>query len=301
MTPDIGLIGMCRFPGRTERRFRCVEWPQTARPVIAEGSAPTFVLSGGGNLGALQVGMLHALVESGVQPEMIVGTSVGAINGAFLASHPGISGILEIISFWSSLRRRDVLGIRASALIGGLLSHRGYLFDSNPMRRVLESFVSFGRLEDAPVRLAVVATDLATSAPAVLETGDVMTALLASCAIPRILPPVEIDRQVLADGAASADVPLREAILLGARNLYVLPTAPLQVERLRGRVDVWSAGAERDVSVRIVTPPRVHVPLGDLRQSPRLIELGYRHAKSWVLEGSPSESVATASDTGSTH
>ena len=270
--------------------------------MIAEGSSPTFVLSGGGNLGALQVGMLHALVESGVQPGMIVGTSVGAINGAFLASHPGMSGILEIIAFWSSLRRRDVLGIRASALIGGLLSHRGYLFDSAPMRRILASFVSFNRLEDAPVRLAVVATDLATSSPAVLESGDVMSALLASCAVPRILPPVEIDSHVLADGAASADVPLMEAILLGARDLYVLPTAPLQVERLRARIDTWSAVAElEDVTVRIVTPPRVHVPLGDLRQSPRLIELGYSHAKSWMLEGSPSESVATPSANGRSH
>jgi predicted acylesterase/phospholipase RssA len=170
------------------------------------------------------------------------------------------------------------------------------------MRRILASFVSFTRLEDAPVRLAVVATDLATSSPAVLESGDVMSALLASCAVPRILPPVEIDTHVFADGAASADVPLIEAILLGARDLYVLPTAPLQVERLRVRIDTWSAVAElEDVSVRIVTPPRVHVPLGDLRQRPRLIELGYSHAKSWMLEGSPSESVATASDNGRSH
>jgi NTE family protein len=249
-------------------------------------------------LAHFQVGMIYALVESGVPPEMIVGTSVGATNGAFLASHPGLSGILEIISFWSSLRRRDVLGIRASALIGGLLADRGYLFDSAPMRRVLESFVSFSRLEDAPVPLAVVATDLATSAPAVLESGDVMTALLASCAIPRILPPVEIDRHVLADGSASADVPLREAILLGAKDLYVLPTAPLQVERLRRRIGSWSATAElENVSMHIVTPPRVHVPPGDLRQSPRLIELGYAHARSWMSEGAPSESAATASDT----
>jgi predicted acylesterase/phospholipase RssA len=178
----------------------------------------------------------------------------------------------------------------------------GTCFGSDPMRRILESFVSFTRLEDAPVRLAVVATDLATSAPAVLEAGDVMSALLASCAIPRILPPAEIDSHVLADGAASADVPLKEAILLGAKDLYVLPTAPLQVERLRGRIDVWSAVAElEDVAVRIVTPPRVHVPLGDLRQSPRLIELGYSHAKKWILAGSPSESIPLASDAGSAH
>jgi len=103
-------------------------------------------------------------------------------------------------------------------------------------------------------------------------------------------------------GAASADLPLREAILLGARDLYVLPTAPLQVERLRGRIDTWSAVAElEDLSVRLVTPPRVHVPLGNLRQSPRLIELGYSHAKGWMLEGSPSESAPTAFDAGRSH
>jgi NTE family protein len=256
-------------------------------------SSPTFVLSGGRILGALQVGMTHALVESDVQPEMIVGTSVGAINGAFLASHPGTSGIMEIIAFWSSLRRRDVLGIRASTLTGGLLANRGYLFDSTPMRRVFESFVSFTRLEDAPVRLAVVATDVATSEPAVLETGDVMSAPLASCAISRILPPIEIGSRVLADGAASADIPLSEAIRLGARNLYVLPTAPLQVERLRARIDASSASANLEgLSVRIVQPPRVHMPSGDLRQSPRLIELGYAHAKTWITAGSPPEATS---------
>jgi NTE family protein len=255
--------------------------------------SPTFVLSRGGNLGALQVGMLQALVECGVRPKMIVGTSVGAINGAFLASHPGMPGMAEISTFWSSLRRRDVLGVRAAALIGGLLAHRGYLFDSTPMRRVLESFVSFTRLEDAPVRLAVVATDLATLEPAVLETGDVMTALLASCAIPRVLPPVEIGSRVLADGAASADVPLTEAIFLGARNLYVLPTAPLQVQRLRARVGASSMlGDSEGISVRIVPPPRVHVPLGDLRKSPRLIELGYSRAKDWSSAGSPLEAIS---------
>jgi predicted acylesterase/phospholipase RssA len=90
-----------------------------------------------------------------------------------------------------------------------------------------------------------------------------MSVVPASCAIPRILPPVEIGSRVLADGAASADIPLSEAIRLGARNLYVLPTAPLQVERLRARIDTSSASANLEgFSVRIVQPPRVHVPLG---------------------------------------
>ncbi len=249
--------------------------------------APTFVLSGGGNLGALQVGMLRALYEHRIRPRLIVGTSVGAVNGAFLASHPGLPGIEEIVSFWSSLRRRDVFEVNASVLIGGLLGHHGYLFDSAPMRRVLESFVSFHRLEDSPVRLAVVATEVAGGAPVVIEAGDVMTALLASCAIPGVMPPVEIDGLTLIDGAASADTPVRQAISLGARELWVIPTAPLQVERLqREEAALAPGGYPEGLSLHIVPPPRAHVPLGDLRQSSRLITLGYARAQAWIEGGS---------------
>ncbi|HTX01927.1 MAG TPA: patatin-like phospholipase family protein [Acidimicrobiales bacterium] len=253
---------------------------------------PAFVLSGGGNLGALQVGMLGALIESGVQPAMIVGTSVGAVNGTLLASRPDAQGIGEIVAFWSSLRRRDLLGVSATTLIGGLLGLRGYLFDSTPMRKVLDSFLTFRRLEDAPLPLSVVATDVATREPVVLRSGDTLSALMASCAIPGVLPPVAIDSRLLVDGAVSADIPLREALALGAQELYVIPTAPLQVERLlRQEPSISSAGGPDGSTVRIVTPPRVRVPLGDLRQSVRLIDLGYQQARAWIaherLAGEP--------------
>ncbi|HUZ21589.1 MAG TPA: patatin-like phospholipase family protein [Acidimicrobiales bacterium] len=244
---------------------------------------PTFVLSGGGNLGALQVGMLYALVERGIRPGMIVGTSVGAINGAFLASRSDLLGIREIARLWSSLRRRDVLGVNVTTLIGGLLGRRGHLFDAVPIRQLLESFLDFRELEEAPVPLAVVATALADGEPVVLDSGDATTALLASSAVPGILPAVEIDGRMLVDGAAAADTPVREAVSLGARNLYVLPTVPLQVARLVAQLSSDGHGDRAALpTVRILPPPDLHIPLGDLGQSRRLLELGYDQARAWL-------------------
>jgi len=259
--------------------LRAVAEPRQGAEPSHDTDPPTFVLSGGGNLGAVQVGMIYALIESGIRPGMIVGTSVGAINGAFLASRADLDGIGEIARFWSSLRRRDVFGIGVLPLALGLVRQRSYLFDSRPMRRVLESFMAFTRLEEAPIPFAVVATALDTGEPVLLDSGNALTALLASAAIPRVLPPVEIDGRLLVDGAAAADVPLRQALSLGARNLYVLPTAPLQVARM---LDPPANDTGDAPAVHVMTPPDVHVPRGDLSQSRRLIDLGYAQASSWI-------------------
>jgi NTE family protein len=253
---------------------------------VGEGS-PAFVLSGGGNLGALQVGMMYALVEKGLRPSMIVGTSVGAINGAFLASRPDLFGITEIARLWSSLRRRDVFGVDLATLVGGFRGRPRHLFDSASIRRILESFLTFSRLEDAPIPLTVVATALGTGEAVMLDSGDAATALLASSAVPRLLPPVEIGGRLLVDGAAAADIPLHQAIALGARELYVLPTAPAQVAALerQGATCATEEGSKRPL-VHVIPPPEIHIPLARLGQSPALLRLGYERARAW-LDGEP--------------
>jgi predicted acylesterase/phospholipase RssA len=247
--------------------------------------APAFVLSGGGNLGALQVGMLYALVESGLRPGMIVGTSVGAINGAFLASRSDLPGITEISRLWSSLRRRDVLGVDLGALVGGFRGKPRHLFDAAPVRRILDTFVTFRRLEDAPIPLTVVATDLATGEAVALNAGDVTTALLASSAVPLLFPAVEIDGRLLVDGAAAADVPLDQALALGARDIYVLPTAPMQVAALARQTMAYE-GKSEGPTVRVIPPPLTHIPMAYLGQSANLVRVGYDQARAW-LEGKP--------------
>ncbi len=266
--------------------------------------SPAFVLGGGGNLGALQVGMMCALVESGLRPGLIVGTSVGAINGAFLASRTDLHGVAEIARLWSSLRRKDILGVDLGTLVGGLRRTPRHLFDSLFIRRIIESFLGFRRLEDAPIPLAVVATALGSGEAVLLNSGDATTALLASSAIPGIFPPVEIGGRLLVDGAASADVPLRQAVSLGARDLYVLPTAPAQVvswvrplgeeehraadrgDRRCSRHDRSDPDRSDPLVVRVVPPPAMHLPLANLGQSKTLLRLGYEETRTW-LDGGP--------------
>ena len=247
------------------------------------------MLSGGGNLGALQVGMMYALVEKGLRPGMIVGTSVGAINGAFFASRPDLPGIAEIARLWSSLRRKDVLGVDLGTLVGGFRGHPRHLFDSTSIRRIVDSFLTFRRLEDAPIPLTVVATALSTGEAVILNSGDATKALLASSAVPRLLPPVEIDGRLLVDGAAAADVPLQQAVALGAREIYVLPTAPAQVADLvrQGATCDTDDDTDRPI-VHVIPPPETRIPLGRLDQSPILLRLGYDRARAWLEEISQS-------------
>jgi len=249
---------------------------QLASPVA--GAGPTYVLSGGGNLGALQVGMLQALVESGVHPSRIVGTSIGAINGAFFAGRPSLDGIAEIAQLWRSLRRRSVLRPNAITLVRGLAGMSDHLFDSLAIREVVRSFLNFDRLEESPIPLAVVATDAHTMAPVVLDQGDATVALLASSAVPRLLPPVEISGRRLIDGAGAADIALREAAALGASEVYVLATAPLQVTRVISELASWASKAT-SLAVHVITAPSLHLPYADLDHSQELIDLGYERAR----------------------
>ncbi len=131
------------------------------------------------------------------------------------------------------------------------------------------------------------ATALGTGEAVVLNSGDATTALLASSAVPRLLPAVEIEGRLLVDGAAAADVPVQEALSLGARDLYVLPTAPAQVATMMEQTS--TSGTMEGVdgpTVHVVPPPDMHIPLARLGQSQDLVRLGYEQARAW-LDGAP--------------
>ena len=251
------------------------------------GERAAFVLGGGGNLGAIQVGMVYALAERGILPSLIVGTSVGAINGAFLASRAdldGIAEIAEIARFWQSLRRADILRVDAATVLRGLPRRDGHLFDSSGLRSALQSFVGFERIEEAPIPLAVVATESGSRRPVVLDSGDVVMALLASNAIPRLLPPVVHAGTVLVDGSVAADMPVRQAVALGATQLFVLPTARHQLHVL----GVDSVGSAAHPQMHVIPAPQVRAPRADLRHTGQLLEIGYEHARAFLAAGTSS-------------
>jgi NTE family protein len=182
-----------------------------------------IVLSGGANLGAVHVGMIRALIEAGIRPDLMVGTSVGAINGAYMSSrwHPaGVAGLEQV---WVGMTRSDVFPTR---LLGGLLGFvgkRDHLVPPDGLRRLLDRHVEFARLEDAPIPLHVVATDLLTGLDRRLSTGSTIDAVMASAAIPSVFPPVVIDGDPYIDGGVVNNTPLSHAVELGADRIWVLP------------------------------------------------------------------------------
>jgi NTE family protein len=185
-----------------------------------------FVLSGGASLGAIQVGMLRALVDDGVQPDVIVGTSVGAINGAFLACRDFTPDTVdELAQLWRSLRRGQVFPVEPLTGLLGFLGTRRNLVPGGALRRLVRKHVlDCERLEDLPTPLHVIACDVLTGEEVRLSAGPLEEALLASTAIPGVLPPVEWDGRLLIDGGVMNNTPITHALALGADHVYVLPT-----------------------------------------------------------------------------
>ena len=182
-----------------------------------------FVLAGGGSIGAVQVGMLRELFAHGVKPDLVVGSSVGAINGAYLAGAPSLEGVRRLEGIWRGLRRRDVFPITWRSMAGAI-ARRGSLVDPAGLRQILEAHLPFQELECAAIPLHVVATDLLGGALVKLSNGPAIDAVLASCAIPGAYPPVRVGEQHLVDGAVASNTPIRVALELGATRLMVLPS-----------------------------------------------------------------------------
>jgi NTE family protein len=182
-----------------------------------------FVLQGGGSLAAAQVGMLRALFETGITPDLIVGSSAGAINAVAFAQDPTERGLIRLEQLWANLRRGTVFPINARDIIIGLAGRRDGLASPRRLRALLDRGLATELLEETPVPVHVVATDVATGQAVILSRGPALDALLASTAMPGVFPPVLLDGRLLTDGGIAADIPVLQAEALGATVTYVLP------------------------------------------------------------------------------
>jgi NTE family protein len=184
-----------------------------------------FVLSGGASLGAVQVGMLRALADHDIRPDLLVGTSVGAVNGAFLASRRfGPEAVDELAELWLGIRRGQVFPVEPFTGLLGFLGTRRNLVPGGALRRLLARHTAQGRLEDLPMPLHVIACDVLDGREVRLSEGPLIDAVMASAAIPGVLPPVDWDGRLLIDGGVLNNTPITHAIELGADEIYVLPT-----------------------------------------------------------------------------
>jgi NTE family protein len=188
------------------------------------GSAKTaFVFAGGGSYGAIQVGMLHSLAARGISADMVVGSSVGALNGAYYAGDPTLRGVLQLETIWRGLTRHDVFPVTWRTLLG-FLRRRDFLIPHDGIQKLIDDHLPYRNLQDAALPVHIVATDIVTGDSVVLSEGSAAQAVIASTAIPGAFAPVPYKNFYLADGAISSNTPIRIAIAKGATRLIILPT-----------------------------------------------------------------------------
>jgi NTE family protein len=192
--------------------------PKHARPVKT-----AFVLAGGGSFGAIQVGMMHALAARGIEADMVVGSSVGAMNGAYYAGDPTLKGVLQLETIWRGLQRHDVFPVTWRTL-ASFLWRRDFLIPHDGLQKLIDDHLPYRELQDAKLPVHIVTTDLVSGDSVVLSEGPAARAIIASTAIPGAFAPVRYKDQYLADGAISSNTPIRVAIDKGAQRLIVLPT-----------------------------------------------------------------------------
>ena len=188
-----------------------------------------FVLGGGGNLGAVQIGMLQALSEAGVVPEVLIGCSVGALNAAGMAADPTPAGVRRLRDTWVNL---DADELWPAGRISGLwmLGRKGQAIQPNTgLRRLIERTLPYKRLEDAVIPVHVNATSLETGRGHWFTTGPAVEAILASAALPAVFPPVVVGGEAYIDGGVVDNVPISRAVALGARRVYVLHVGNYQI------------------------------------------------------------------------
>jgi len=188
------------------------------------GPAKTaFVFAGGGSFGAIQVGMLHSLAAHGVVADMVVGSSVGALNGAFYAGDPTLGGVQRLAAVWRGLQRHDVFPLGWGSLLG-FLWRRDFLIPHDGIRKLIDDHIPYRNLQDARLPVHIVTTDIISGDSVVLSEGPTAEAIVASTAIPGAFAPIRYNERFLADGAISSNTPIRVAVGKGASRLIILPT-----------------------------------------------------------------------------
>jgi NTE family protein len=203
-----------------------------ARGSAASGRPMTaFVLSGGGNQGVAQVGMLRALVERGIVPDVVIGTSAGALNGACLCYAPNLTGVARLANMWISLTAAAVFPGGKISRAWNVLRRGTHLFSNEGLDRLIDDATPARSFADLQVPLRVIAADLDTGEEVVIARGPLKPALLASACLPGVFPVIEHDGRRLVDGGVVNSVPLWHAISGPVDRVYVLNVSGTVTDR----------------------------------------------------------------------
>jgi NTE family protein len=199
-----------------------------------------FVFGGGGMLGAYEVGMVAALAAAGIAPDLVVGTSVGAINGVVVAADPAVTSVGGLVAIWEGLGASDVFADGPLRQLHMLARH-GHLHSNVALRDLLRRHVPVTNIEQLPVPYQCVAASIERAGARWFTSGPLVEAVLASCAVPGLLPPVEIDGEHFVDGGIVDSIPVGRAVLLGAKTVFVLHAGRVETP-LRPPRRPWETG-----------------------------------------------------------
>jgi NTE family protein len=194
----------------------------------------------------MQVGMLRALYELNVVPDLLVATSAGGLNAAYVASRPQTLGTTrELGRIWRGLHRDDLFPVSPWTMIGGLIGKRDHLVPAGPLRKLVGRHLQFADLADAPIPVHLVAFDLDEGCEVVLSAGPAIDAVAGTAAVPGVFPPVRFGERRLIDGGVVNNTPISHAVALGAERIYVLSTqdpSPKPIRPARGALNAAIAG-----------------------------------------------------------
>src|SRR4051794_22259457 len=224
-----------------------------------------FVLSGGGNQGVSQVGMLRALLERGIVPDVVIGTSAGALNGAAISYAPNLTGVAQLAAVWEQLRSDHVFPGGKIHRAWNVVRRGTHLFESAGLEALIQHSTPARSFSDLEIPLRVIATDLDTGEEVVLARGPLKPALLASTALPGVFPIVHHDGRRLVDGGVVDNVPLSHALAGPVDRVFVLNVSSGTSDRAeRSPLDVvmtsfTHARSQRyELELRFV-PPEIQV------------------------------------------
>ena len=203
-----------------------------------------FVLGGGGVLGAAEAGMAHALLEAGVRPDLVCGTSIGAINGAALAADPTPEGARQLLTIWDALAERGILAGSILQRLAGVMHRRTSLHGNGALRQMLRDRLPARTFEELAVPFECVAASIESAREHWFNAGDLVEPVLASCALPGVFPPVQIGEEHFFDGGLVNSVPLDRAAAHGADTVWVMHVGRLwkrnsRRRASRGRSRLW--------------------------------------------------------------
>jgi NTE family protein len=253
----------------------------TAATEPEQGHDVAFVLGGGGVLGASEVGMLRGLFDAGIRPDLVVGTSVGALNGAVVAHDPNSHSVEKLTDVWMSTAS-TVWAVSPLDRVMSVARTRTALHSIEPLRDILTEHLGDARIEDLPVPYHCCAASIERASEHWFTNGSVVDAVLASCSVPGLFPAYELDGEHFVDGGIVNSIPVGRAVELGARTIYVLqvgriernltaPTTPWEVGLVafeiarRHRFARDMAAVPDDITVHLLPSGEDIAPLATLR------------------------------------